>query len=166
MADAFVLFLLFVVCVGGFSRGILGQLWSLAALLLTTYVTGKLYLSFASVVGPLVKDEAGGRLLAFLFVFVVTNAILNGPVYAIIDRMRGPSTDSGEITPRLVAAALGALTGVVLIQVGAALLVTYPILGWDNWIRSSDVIKLYVGQWPVVIILLPPELRYSIQLLR
>ena len=166
MVDAIILFLLFVVFISGFARGILGQLWSLAVLALTTFVTSHIYLSFTHLTSKIVHHGDGSKLLSFAAVFAVISVILNGPVLALIKHSRDRWEEGAGFGDRLAAAILGVIEGIGFLQVASVLLVAYPVLGWDEWIKASNLIRFYVGQWPFMIPLLPSELHKVAELLR
>jgi len=167
MVDVIVVFLLFVFCISGFSRGILGELWALAALVISTFVTGRFYLSLVAFVAQFIHGETASNLVSFALLYGVISALMNGPIYAIVRRARDIWQDEAKsASDRLAAAVLGIIEGIGALQVMAAVLLAYPALGWDGWIKASALIRVYVTQWPFMIALLPREFQHVIEMLR
>ncbi len=79
-------------------------------------------------------------------------------------RRRG--RDGGFVGDRLAGAFVGVVTAIASLEVGAALLVTYPVLSLDTLVKSSHILRTMVTQWPFMFPLLPPEFQNVLEILR
>jgi uncharacterized membrane protein required for colicin V production len=160
MVDAILVFFLFVLFMAGFARNTSRQLWSLGVLALSTYVSGAIYPSFVSLTGRFIETADGSKLASFALVFMACSALFNGPVDALIryDRWRGSSTGAA-FDDRLAGGILGVIEAIGSVEVAAAVLVAFPVLGWDGWIKSSSLIRTLINEAPFMIPLLPFDLH-------
>jgi uncharacterized membrane protein required for colicin V production len=158
MVDALILISLALAFVSGWTRGVGRQLWSLAALGASTYVSGNIYFWMAGLTGSFIHDVAGSRLVSFALVFGILSGLLNGPVNALIRLGRGRYLDEPWFGDRLASGILGLIEGIGVIEVAALLLVAYPVLEWDGWIKASGLIRAFLEQVPLMLPLLPNEL--------
>lgn len=166
MVDAIVVFLLFVMFLSGLSRGTLRQLWSLAVLAISTYLAGHLYRSFTGLTGRFLSGETASNLAAFVLVYVVVSAVLSGPIEILLRINREQWDTGGGGSDRLAGAILGIIEGVGLIEVGAAVILTYPVLGWDGWLKASKLVAAFFSQWPLMMPLLPSEFQKVLEIFR
>lgn len=166
MIDGFILFVLFVMFVVGFSRGTLHELWSLAVLALSTYLSGSLYLSFTDLAGRFILNENGSRLASFALVFIVVSSVLNGPVEALIRHRRGRWDEKSSFADRTAGSILGVVEAIGTIEVAASVLTAFPVLTWDGWVASSHLLGTFFSQWPLMMPLLPSTFQSVLQLFK
>jgi uncharacterized membrane protein required for colicin V production len=163
MSDAIVLLFLFGMFMSGLGRGTLRQLWSLAVLALSTFLSGNLYLAFIHLTGRFIQSEDGSKLASFVLVFMVISGILNGPFDFLVRHVTRREDDGTGFGDRMAAGVLGVIEAVGTVQVAAALLIAYPVLGWDNWVRASNVISTMISQALFMGPLLPFDLRVVLE---
>lgn len=165
MVDILVLLFLAAMFVGGFARGVMRQLLALAVLGLATYVAGHQYTSLTGLTGRFIHDEAGIQLAAFVIVSGVTSAIGNAIMDAIVFGGRRKRLRREAPPERLAGGVLGVIEGIGALEVGALVLLTFPVLGWDGWIKSSNLIPQFLHQIPFMMPLLPPQFTQALELL-
>lgn len=165
MGDVIFLFFMFMMLLSGLARGAPRQAWSLAVLAVSTYLSGNVYSAFVNVTRPFVQNEVGSRFTSFVLVFIIVSALLNAPIDALVTRGRRRAND---VAPgnRLAGGVLGVIEAIGVAEVSAALILTYPVLNWDGWVRSSGLIKNVLIQWPIMLSLLPSEFQHVIEVFR
>ena len=142
--------------IAGMARGTLRELWSLFTLAVATFFAGQLYPTAGAAIHGFVADANLSDFLGFAAFFVMILGLLNGPVDLVIH-------DWQVMFPRAVDRTLGGLLAVFeaagVAEVLALLLTTYPVLHLDASARGSALARLMVGNWPVMLALLPPEFQ-------
>ena len=165
MANGIFLFFVFVSLVSGLSRGPQRQLWSLAVLAVSAYISGNAYTAFLTVIRPFIESEAGARFASFAIIFCVMSAVLGLTVDALLDREYRRKNDF-SLGERLAGGFLGAVHAVATAEVLAALVLMYPVLQWDRWILEADIFGAIFRQWPFMLSLLPSDFRQVLEMLR
>ncbi len=155
MVDGIILFFLFVMFITGFSRGTLRQLWSLVVLALATYLSGNFYPSFTDLVRTSIPDPTGANLVSCILVFGVVSGILNGVVDAGARLRRERGDKKPGFVDRSVGSILGVIEAIGFVQVAAAVLVAFPVLGLDRWVETSKLLGAFFNIVPVMMPLLP-----------
>lgn len=157
--------------VSGIGRGVIRQAWALAALGVATYVAGYVYVPVADFIAGFtagfLDSENAIRLLGFFAAFGFTSAIFSIPVEARSHgrrRERGQGqADEGRQAPligeRFSAGILGVLESLGGVQAAAAVFLTYPILGWESWVKDSTILRTIFTELPLMISLLPSDIR-------
>jgi len=159
MVDVLVVFLLFANVIGGYTRGTLRQLWSLGVLAVSAFLSGYIYQVLAGPISQFIHSDPGSKLASFVVAYAVISIVLHGPVDTVVQlekRYHGPLA---AVDDRLAGAILGAIEAIGAVQVAAALLIAFPVLGWDGWVRSSSLIPTFINQLPFMFPLLPPHLH-------
>jgi uncharacterized membrane protein required for colicin V production len=159
MVDALVLIFLAVMFVSGWVKGVGRQLWSLAVLGASTFVSGNVYFWVADLTSRFIHDVQGSRLASFVLVFIVVSGLFNGPVNSLIRMGRGRFLDEPWLGDRLASGVLGIIEGIGLVEVAALLLMTFPVLGLDGAVESSGIIRAFLEQVPFMTPLLPGEMH-------
>ncbi len=163
MIDGIVLLFLFVMFMSGLARATLRQLWSLAVLALSTFLSGNLYLAFVHLTGRFIQNEDGSKLASFVLVFSVISGLLNGPLDFLVRHITRSQEGGAGFGDRLAGGVLGVIEAIGTVQVAAALLIAYPVLGWDGWVRSSSIISTIFSQALFMGPLLPHDLRVFLE---
>ncbi len=158
MVDVVIGVFLGLMLLGGLASGALRQIWAALALVASTWLAGSVYYNLVPLASRVIADPAGNRLASFLVVFMFFNLLLNAPSEMVIHRIFGPKDHSQAGSGRLAGALLGLVQGVFLVEMTAAALLAFPVLGWDGWVRDSLVVRLLVAQWPLALPVLPIEL--------
>jgi len=166
LINAIVLFWLVAMFIAGFLSGTMRQLWSLAVVAISTVVAGSLYLSFIGFTSRFVSNDNGAKVLSFIIVFFAISFVLGGPVAAIIGRTGSRPRYALGFDDALGGGILGVIIAISLIEVAAVVIITYPVLGWSGWIKSSTLIQEFFIQFPIMMPLMPKEFQQAFQLLR
>lgn len=165
MANGIFLLYVFLTLVSGLSRGLRRQMWSLAVLAASAYLSGNAYIVLLPVTRSVIETEAGCRFASFAIVFVVITAVLSWTVDIVLDREYRRS-DEMHMADRLGGALVGVIYAVGAVEVLAALVFTYPVLQWDRWLREVDIFTRIFAQWPFMLPLLPSEFQQVLELIR
>ena len=165
MGNGVFLFFVVILLMSGLSRGTRRQLWALAVLAMSTFVSGNVYTAFLPFTRLFIESESGSRFAAFALVYIIVSVVLSAAIDALMihDRRRD---DDLEPADRLAGAVLGVVEAAGVAEVLAALVLTYPVLHWDEWVLGSDLVSKIFRQWPVMLSLLPSEFQHVLELLR
>jgi hypothetical protein len=166
LVNAIVLLWLVAMFIGGFVAGTMRQLWSLAVVAVSTFVASSLYLSFIAFTSGLVRNDSGSKILSFIIVFFAIGLVLGGPVAAIIGRTGSRPRYALGFDDALGGGILGVIIAISLVEVGTVVIITYPVLGWVGWIKSSRLIQQFFIQFPIMMPLMSSEFQQAFQLLR
>jgi uncharacterized membrane protein required for colicin V production len=166
MVDAILLFIVLMSFFSGLGRGLLRQVWALAVLALAVYMASHVYLNFTGLIGRFTSSDDVSKLASFVLTYGILSAVLNASMDMLVFRRREDEKRRPTPADQLSGGALGALEGIGSIQVGAAVLMTYPVLGWEGWITSSNVIKAIFDQIPLMMPLLTQEFQHVVEFLR
>jgi uncharacterized membrane protein required for colicin V production len=158
MFDALVLFLILIMVLVGFTRGMAREIWALVILLAAVVLTGILYIPLASFLNHFFANEAACRLISFLGLFLVMLGVMNVVVDAATGRDRRKRIDEPGTVSRVIGAALGAVEGLLYLQVAATIILAFSISFLDSMVKQSFLVRATM-QLPIVLRLLPLEFR-------
>lgn len=165
MANGIVLLYVFLTAASGFSQGARRQLWSLVVLAASAYFSGNAYIALLPLARTYIENEAACRVASFVLVFVIASALLSWTASAVLDPDYGRSADhlAGD---RIAGALLGVVHAVGVLEVFAAVVITYPVWQWDRWVREADLLVAAFVQLPFMMLLLPAEFQPVLAALR
>ena len=150
MVDGIILFFLFVMFITGFSRGTLRQLWSLVVLALATYLSGNLYPSVTDLVRASIPDSTGANVVSFVLIFGVVSAVLNVGADFVTRLRRERGEKKLGFFDRSLGSILGVIEAIGFVEVAAAVLIAFPVLGLDGWVATSNLLGAFFNIMPVV----------------
>ena len=164
MVDGFILFYVFVMFFIGFSRGTLHQIWTLAVLMVATYVSGVFSPFLATFLNAYIPNTVVCKLIGFAVLFGAIGAVLNA-VQGFILHRRGRWDERSGFADRSIGSILAIVEAVGTIEVAAAVLVAYPLLGLDTMIESSQLLSIFFGHVPTMLYLLPANFQRILQVI-
>lgn len=165
MANGIFLLYVFLTTISGLMRGVRRQVWSLAVFVASAYLSGNAYTAFLPFMRAFITHETAGRFASFVIVFAVVSAVLSW----IADILSGRGDDrTHDLMPvdRLGGAVVAIIQAIGTVEVFAALVFLYPILGWDHWLREADVFVHVFMHLPFMLPLLPVEFHQVLELIR
>jgi uncharacterized membrane protein required for colicin V production len=158
MVDALVLFLILIMVAVGFARGVGRELWALLILVVSSILTGLLYIPVANFLNRFIADDAACRLIGFIGIFLLSLAVLNVIVDAATGRDRRRRQEDPSAVSRGLGAMLGAVEGLLYLQVASAVILSFSVTLLDEMVKRSFLVRVTM-QLPLILWLLPPEFR-------
>ena len=142
--DIIVLIIVGVAAVGGFLRGFVQEILSLAAWILAIFAIHYLHTPLSAWLVPRIESDSGGAMLAFALLLLIPYAAMK----LIAGRMGETSRGSilGPID-RVIGFAFGAIKGGIVVVLAFSLLVlgydtVWGIQGRPDWIKTARTYPL------------------------
>jgi len=145
----------------GLFFGFIRQVIAVAALAAGIMLAGRFYQPVADVLHPkdgpgLVPDANWARIIAFVGIMILVGVVLGafGSVLRVLARL----LFLGWLD-RLLGAALGFVLAVSLLTPIIVVATVFPVPGFSDAVRASQVANWLSGYGPVILSVLPPEFR-------
>jgi membrane protein required for colicin V production len=142
-----------------FHAGFIREAITFIGAVLAVMLAGLFYLQFAEDVEVAVSDPQTARIIAFAIIFGAT--ILASQLLAMFLKSAASLLLLGFLDS-LGGAAIGIIKGIILVEIGLIVAITFPALGLERAVRESMLAPVFLDFLPFLRPLLPSEFRDAI----